>query len=376
MNCQEVQPHVSALHDGEIVPTEAAQHIGNCPTCKARLCDYAQMGAELRLLASACPEETPALLPAVPPPVRRWARTLTARVLVPRFALGLGVLLIAALSLSLGVMRAQVGSLWFQFDVTSPERLGSWGSEALAGYRGKMSFLMTGATAKVAALINVDEVQYGLVRLSIAARRFEVAPAGPEARPITESIESTPTSDQAVRQMLANTPPHQYEYIPGQVLEVPVEGGGKLLLTGRVLERHARFWVKEDYPLEPKAGQIVLNEPALLRDKELLIKGVGSASAGGEDAFVAMLVPKEGLFGFLLKPIDGAVEAEAEYGQARFKIGKHDYVLFSATPITGGQQPRGIWVYYDPNYQPSGPGAMWSIMSGCDLLRQIKKAEK
>jgi len=229
----------------------------------------------------------------------------------------------------------------------------------------------------LAAIIDVDEVQFGLVRLSVRARRLEVAPVSQEARQIPLSVELTPASEQTARQMLANTAPHQYEYIPGQVLEIPVEGGGKLSLTGRVLERRATFWGgREGFPLEPKPDQIVLTEPALVRDKELLIKGVGSASADGKDPYAAIFVPKQGLYAFLLKPIDGAVQAEAEYGQARFKLGGRDYVLFSATPITGGQQPRGIWVYHDPNYQPPWPGASGTVMSGGSSLRLIKKAEK
>jgi hypothetical protein len=382
MNCQEVQPFVSALHDGQTVSMEAAEHIGDCSTCKERLREYAQMGAELRLLASAGLEETPASLPALPARARRWTHTLTARVLVPRFALGLGVILIAALSLSLGVTRAQVGGLWFQFEVTSPERNGSWGNEVQAGYRGKPAVISRVGPSgepleKLAAIINVDDVQHGLVRLSVRARRFEVAPpAGQGARPTHESVEVGPTFKEMEREMLATTTPHQYEYIPGQELEIPVEGGGKLLLTGRVLERYANFWVREDYPLEPKADQIVLNEPALVRDNQLLVKGVGSASAYGRDPYVAVFVPKEGLFGFLLKPIDGAVEAEAEYGRVRFKIGEHDYLLFAATPVTGGQQPRGIWVYYDPNYQPTRAGGIGSIESGSDFLKRIRNTEK
>jgi hypothetical protein len=70
------------------------------------------------------------------------------------------------------------------------------------------------------------------------------------------------------------------------------------------------------------------------------------------------------------------VAAEAEYGQAGFKLEGHDYVLFSATPITGGQQPRGIWVYHDPNYRPPWPGAIGTIESGGDFLRRLKRAEK
>jgi hypothetical protein len=379
MNCQEVEPFVSALHDGETVSRETAEHIRNCPACRARLEDYARMGVELRLLASNAAEEVPSRLPQLPPLRRGWGRSLTARVLVPRFALGAGLFAILGLSVGLGWMHAQAAGLWFQFNVTSPDRKGSWGDQVQAGYRGKPAVItrvhLSGEPKEqLAAMINVDEVQYGLVRLSIRARRFEVAPeAGPEARPIHESVEVRPTFDEMGRQMLASTTPHQYDYIPGQVLEIPVEGGGKLLLTGHVLERPASFWGKEDYPLEPGTNQIVLAEPALVRDKELLIKGVGSASAEGEGSYVAIFVPNEGLLGFLLKPIEGAVEAEAEYGQARFKIEGHDYVLFSATPITGGQQPREIWVYRDTNYTP---GPIGTIGSGSDFLGLIKKAGK
>jgi len=378
MNCEEVQPFVSALHDGESVSREVAEHIRNCPACRARLEDYARMGVELRLLASNAEEEAPTRLPHLPPLSRLWGRSLTARVLVPRFALGAGLFAILGLSVGLGWMHAQVAGLWFQFNVTSPDRMGSWGNQVQAGYRGKPAVItrvhVSGEPKEIlAAIVDVDEVQYQLVRLSIRTRRFEVAPAaGPEGRPTQESVEVRPTFEEMERQMLASTTPHKYEYIPGQVLEIPVEGGGKLLLTGRVLDRRARFWA-EDYPLEPKPNQIVLAEPALVRDKELLIKGVGSASAQGEGSYAAIFVPNEGLFGFLLKPIEGAVEAEAEYGQARFKIGEHDYVLFSATPITGGQQPRGIWVYRDPTYKP---GPIGTIGSGSDFLKVIKGAEK
>ena len=376
MTCQDAQPFISPLYDGECVPKEAAEHLASCTACKECLRDYAQMGAELRLLASADSQEAPAAMPALPPRARRWGQALTARVLVPRFALGLGVVLVAVLSLSLGVMRAQVTSLWFQFNVSTPEKLGSWGNEVQAGGHGGPAFVMTGPQERVVAIIDVDEIQYGRVRLRVRARRVEVPSAGQEARPIPLSIESTPASDKIVRQMVANTPAQTFDYIPGQVLEIPVEGGGKLLITGRVLERRANFWIKEDYPLEPKVNQIVFTEAALVRDQELLAKRVGSASAGGDDPYVALYIPKEGLFGFLLKPMEGAVPAEAEYGQARFKMDGHDYVLFSATPITGGEQPRQIWVYRDANYVPSAADADGNLCSGGNFRSVIKAAPK
>ena len=50
MNCQDAQLYVSALYDGESVPGDAVEHIGNCATCREQLFAYAKMGAELRLL--------------------------------------------------------------------------------------------------------------------------------------------------------------------------------------------------------------------------------------------------------------------------------------------------------------------------------------
>jgi hypothetical protein len=297
-------------------------------------------------------------------------------VLVPRFALGLGVVAIVGLSLGLGLMRAQVTGLWFQFNVTSPERQASWGNEVQAGGRGGPSFVSAGSHAKVGAMVNVLEIQYGLVRLAVRARRFEIPSAGQEANRVPETTVAT-MSDQEMGQMVANSPPHEYQYVPGQALEVPVEGGGKLLLTGRVLERRASFWVNAGFPLEPKPDQIVLTKPVLVRDKALLGEEVASVSGGGDSPYVAVSVPDEGLFVFLLKPFEGAVETEAEYGQARFKLDGHEYVLLCATPITGGEQPRQIWVYHDPSYRPSGQRLDFGILSGGgNLARFLKDLRK
>jgi hypothetical protein len=58
----------------------------------------------------------------------------------------------------------------------------------------------------------------------------------------------------------------------------------------------------------------------------------------------------------MLHPIEGAVEGQAEFGRAHFKLDGHNYLLFSATPITGGDQPRAIWVYRNPQRRLGGSG--------------------
>jgi chromosomal replication initiator protein len=52
MKCEEAREFVSALHDGESIPSVAAEHIGACETCRGRMKEYAEIDAELRRLAS------------------------------------------------------------------------------------------------------------------------------------------------------------------------------------------------------------------------------------------------------------------------------------------------------------------------------------
>jgi len=52
MKCEEIQEYLSALCDGERIPPEAAEHIGVCEACQARMNEYLRIGVELRRLAS------------------------------------------------------------------------------------------------------------------------------------------------------------------------------------------------------------------------------------------------------------------------------------------------------------------------------------
>ena len=139
-----------------------------------------------------------------------------------------------------------------------------------------------------------------------------------------------------------------------------------------MLERRRSFW---GFPAQPEPNEIVLTEPVLLRDKAVLVDKVGSAGAQGDDPYVAIYVPDDGLYALLLNPVEGAVAAAAEYGQAHFNLEGHDYTLFSATPITGGDQPRQICVYHDPNYRPSKSN-WFSIGCGGGASRFLKSLRK
>jgi hypothetical protein len=308
------------------------------------------MDVELRLLASNVSEEAPRKMPHLPQLSRRWSHTLTARVVVPRFALGVGLFAILGLSLGLAWMRAQSGGLWFQFDLSDAEKHAKVGFLTQAGDDWTGGFVTAGAHQKIGIRVKALDVQKDLVRLSVKARVFEPAPGSEEgkvANPTSGSL-----SREVADRIFAKITPQEFDYVPGQTLEIPVEGGGKILLGGEVLKLRpsiSAVWC----PVILLPDEIVLSKPALVRSNEFLGEIGGSASARGEKSAIAICVPPLGAFVFALKPFHGAVLGEAEFGEASFNMGGDEYRLFSATPITGGTQPREIWVYRSPNCPPS-----------------------
>ena len=119
MNCQEAAEFVSALFDGEAFPCEAAEHIGGCASCEARLRDYALMGAELRLAAAARRPATIADIRCIPtkPIARVWLLGWRQTMQIPRFVVALAVFfLIAAAGIVL--VRAKEQNRWFEWTVS------------------------------------------------------------------------------------------------------------------------------------------------------------------------------------------------------------------------------------------------------------------
>jgi len=371
MECQEAGNFVSPLHDGETVPKEAAAHIGVCRNCKERLLQYAQMSTELRLLAHTAPEDIPPL-PNLPSRGWQWTRSLTARALVPRLALALGIVAVVGLSLGLVLMRAQSAGFWFQFDVNNPETQGSVGGLLQAGEPARDMFVSQGPHKWVAFEIRAPRVETDVVKLVVRARAIEPAPGSEEEK--TAKYQA-PMMPQVMTKILAGAPFQELEYKPGQTLEIPVEGGSKVLLSGQVYHLRPSFSA-EWFPVTPKPDEIVLSQAALVRGNQFLGEVQGSGSARSENSAVGICVPELGAFVFALKPFDGAVQGLAEFGQVHFKMDGDEYTLFSATPITGGAQPREIWVYRHPNCPRSWPPIKAPQMIGTgevggilDLLR-------
>jgi len=345
MNCQEAEPFVSVLFDGEHVPAEIAEHVAGCPNCRERLRAYSEIGIELRLLASRVPEAA-----AVPGRLLKevrgnnWRRKfslLTGNLMVPRFAVALVAGALLALSASFVVLRAQSQAqpLWFQFELYPP-----WASAETA-HTGPQNVAQAGYDDQiglygidnqiVGAHIAVLGIKEGSVQLAIRARRY--GPEDPDRFKIKEK--------------LGDLKDHTFTYTPGQALDVPVEGGGTLTLRGQVADHQPKFaW---GLPVEPRADQLVLTGPVVISGGSVLVDSWGGNSiAEGPDGAVRLYDSRMGLLTIALRPFPGAVENQANWGYLGFQTDGKLYKLFSASPISGGAQPHPVWVALDTKYSP------------------------
>jgi hypothetical protein len=352
MNCQEAEPFVSVVFDGEVVPADIADHVAGCPTCRERLRAYSEIGVELRLVASRMPHAAP--VPAMVPAElgstdwRRKFSLLTGSLLVPRFAVALVAGALLALSASLVALHAQSQTrpLWFQFELAPPwagEQAPQTASQfvAQAGYDDQIGLYGTDNQI-VGAHIVVLAVRERSVQLAIRARRY--SPEDPDQYKIKER--------------LRDLKDHTFTFTPGQALEVPIEGGGTLALRGQVADHQPKIaW---GMPIELRADQLVLASPIVISGSSVLAdSGGANAIAEGSDGAVRLYARGMGLLTIALRPFAGAVEGQANWGFLGFQVDGRSYKMFSASPITGGDQPHSVWVELDTQYSPTpgGPNA-------------------
>ena len=345
MNCVEAESHVSALHDGEHVPREVGQHIAGCAGCRQRLASYSEVGAEMRLAASV--EEEGSRDGAVPEllAARRkwWARGKTMR--VPRIAVAgacAAVVVLSALSAGLVYTHAQNAGGSLQYVVTSESEPG--GMQTFWVHSGsRQPVFFSNGQRTMAASIDVEEIRNGVARLKVRAKSY---PGGVD-RGIAE-------------RQLEDSQAREYTYVPLETLRLPVDGGGVLAVTGAIADEHGNL----EKPLgqhstETEVGQLMLLSPALLRGDKVLANLRGGAGTGavGSPA-VAVYTPEEGMFLFVLQPLKGATACRVILGRAECQLEGETYTLFSARPITGGEDPK-IWALRVPGAAPTASGLYW-----------------
>ena len=334
MNCPEVEIQISALYDGERVSAAVAEHVASCQTCRQILDDYSHMGAELRLSAAMEPEQLPALKYAAR---RRSFDFLWARVSIPRFALAILVGCLAVATVAVSLVRAQSRPLWFQFGCGFHESGEvSHYTVAKAGYDDTQATLdfSSGAPIAAALRIKVESMSADDVVL-----RCRAVPAKTEMNPHGMSLLGPPDGGISLDGVA------EVHYKPGESLPIPVEGGGTLYLKGEVLDHQPQ--IAFGFPLTPPAGKLVLRSPILTGSNQLLGELMGATAIANERQAAVFRTRADGIYMFALHRFAGATPGELNWGQITFKLDGRKYRLLAAAPITGGDQPRPVWVRRD-----------------------------
>lgn len=344
MDCNNVGSMISELYDGEPVSPEAVRHIVKCRSCRERLRDYAAMSAEVRLLAAQEREEMEMSTMAreAMPKKNSFLFALGKTMRVPRFAAAACALVIISLAGGWAHTRAQNTPLWFQyrFSFNSEGGIGTAGAVTQAcGPRCEHAITLSESN-RVFGLVDVEKIEGGKVYLSLRLKRFDTLP---DFRHLAEQMTDVPVTT--------------YVYQPGNVVRVPVTGGGEVEMEGVIVTSQEGIPGWPDHSIRISLDTIMVQQGVLIRDGKVIAEmpGSGGVTALTDKSNVGFYayVPNHGLFAVGLKPFSGAFQGTANYGQIRFAEYGVKYLLLCGMRITGGEQPRPVWVLHLADYQPS-----------------------
>jgi hypothetical protein len=344
MDCETWRPMISALYDGEAVSAEGVRHIADCKDCRERLGNYAAIAAEVRLLAAQERKELkmqPIVKEAMPKR-SSLALALRKKMRVPRFAAATCGLVIILLAGGWAHTRAQNTPLWFQcafsFNIDGA-RASAGGVTQACGPRCEHAITLSESN-RTAGLVDVQKIEDGKVYLSLRLKRFDILP---DFKHLAERMTDVPATT--------------YVYQPGKVVRIPVSGGDEVEMEGVIVASQEGIPGWHGFPSQPSENQMVVRQGVLIRDGQVIAEMPGSGSATGassdSNAGFYAYVRGQGLFAVGLKPFDGAIMGTVDYGQIRFTENGVKYLLLCGSQLTGGAQPRNIWVLHLPEYLPS-----------------------
>jgi hypothetical protein len=337
MKCEEAAEFVSALCDGETIPRAAAEHVGECEVCHARLKEYAEIGAEMRRVASLEPMEQAR--------VRAWEERESVgstwwwkgweTMRIPKFVFALLLVAIVALGSSLVMVKARAHTQGAVLMFTVKTADGKTVSCALS--LGDKNF-------QHCKWMTLDHI-YGLRVVANDGDRVELG----------VQVGLTADADIALDN-IASLPEKQYWFRPGENLKIDVPGTGPMVLTGELMD-HMPALVANDpsEQMDPKPDELRFVSPVLLRGKEVVFDFQGaSAITDKKQSEVELYAPGDGLFHISLLPLEGAVEGRITMSRVSFDLNGESYMFLLAAPVARGER---IWILRDAGYKPSGDKA-------------------
>lgn len=351
MNCTQAAECVSALFDSHQISREVAAHLADCHECRVRLNEYAEMGAELRDMASvAAPQAIPEgrWRLAEPAAANKWLRKWRETMRIPRFAFALMLIAIFALSGGLALVKARPQAsgpaLLLSFKISQGDK--AWdcalrtdrGTDSCAFFGGNLP----GELTVSARFIRKDGEN---VRLGI---KTHFTSAAAMQHPYTHTFEL---------KTFEGIPEQEYWLEPDRKLSVAVADFGTVEVSGQFLDHMPVMASNPRETLDPGEAEFRILSPVLIRDNQVLVNMADASAIPDEkDYGVTLYIPGEGLFIFSPVPFEEGAEARVRNGsnQIEFTAEGESYVLVTGAPITRGEH---VWVRHLPNWRPSNnPG--------------------
>lgn len=346
MTCEEAKEFLSPLCDGELIPEEAARHIGNCERCRAKVNAFSAMGIELRRLASV--EKRGQLKAGSWDQVKAqsWSWIKGGETMrIPRLVFGLMLGLILLLSGGLVLVRARTAVdgpvLVLTFKLPPNGRVARCVITTDGNLKTNHCNYSTGGGSWGTLTVNARFVgKEGGGRTEIGVRtRYE-------NQPHDTKTPSGNTDD------LKDTREDILWIEPGGKQDISVAGLGQVEVTADYMDHIPTLLYRPEETLDPKPNQLRVVSPVLIRGKELVcnLAGSNSIDTGDPDATLMIYIPGDGRYLISSVPFEGAVEGNVEPGQIKFNLKGQDYLLLTAMPTTRSEH---VWVTHDPQYKLS-----------------------
>jgi hypothetical protein len=359
MICDDAAEFVSALCDGETIPRAVAEHVGMCASCHARLEEYMEMGAKLRLIASM--EVLDSVSPRVWSSPRStfaiWWQKGRGTMRLPRLAFAMLITAIVALGSTLALVnvRAHSDGTVVMLKIARPEGEPTGcplstqdKNQATCAFISRMNGKIIGC--------RIDLIRREGNRVELALR----------TKTFTSLSGTFSFSD------IQNESPKKVLFEPGQTVNLDVAGSGILTVTGEWFDHMPAFIGSSNHEFDPRPEELRLVSPLLLSNKHVLgdLEG-GTATIDKAGQGVEIYMPGEGRFILSLSPLKAAVQALVKLNRISFQDTGRSYVFLTGSPVTRGEH---IWVLHETHFKrPEAAGDSAFIGSG-DLNKLVPSA--
>jgi hypothetical protein len=345
MNCEEAAEFVSALYDGETIPRAAAEHLGACEACQARMRAYIEVGVELRRVASLeLPVEAkPRLWVKSQQIGNTWWQKGWETIRIPRLAFAAMIAGIVFLASTLAVVKVGARSTGTVVLLSTAGPNGPLADCPLSTQDTKQACDWYGrvGSQSLAYRVRLLSREGGKVLLAIHTRTYS---KGQDLSSFTQDADSA-------------TKVKEVWFEPGQPLKLDVTDVGTLTLKGEWMDHMPIIIGQRKQDLSPGSGEIRIASPLLLKDNKLVGDLVGSVggvfSTNNPDWAMAMYIPGQGRFLIAQVQLKGAVEAHVALSRITFEEGGHSWVIANGVPVSSADH---IWVLHQPDFKASATG--------------------